>query len=75
MAVVVPAVEVANHMHGFRVRRPHGKARPLNPVHGVQMRAQLVVGAEKRAFAEMVDIRGGQFAHVAFTFGESRTLL
>src|SRR5665213_1696862 len=75
MAVMAPAVEIADHVHAFRIRCPHGKARTLNPVHGVQMRAQLVVGAETRAFAEMVNIRAGQFAHEVASSIDSSSIL
>ncbi len=63
MAVVVPAVEVADHRDPGRVRRPDREERAVRFVDAHEVRAQLLVEPEMVPFLEEVDIMLRQQAH------------
>ena len=62
----VPAVEVADHADAIGVGRPHARnATPVVVPTVDAVRAELLEGAEVRAFAEQMQIEVGEDAAVA----------
>src|SRR5687768_15669054 len=60
MRAAVPAIEVPDHAHPLRVRRPHGEMNASHPGNRKTMRAQLLPCAVMRAFAEKVEVEVGE---------------
>src|SRR5262245_59823918 len=53
-----PAVELADHGHGARVRRPHREAHAGDTVDFRDMRTELLPEAQVRAFGEPTQVLG-----------------
>ena len=56
VALAVPAVEVADHPHPERIRRPDGEVRPVDALRRQRMRSELLVEPEVTALVEQVQI-------------------
>ncbi len=57
VAAAVPVVELSDHRHTTGVRRPDGKTRPGDAVHGVGMGSQRLVGPQMSPFSEQPGIK------------------
>ena len=57
VAAAVPVVELPDHRHPAGVRRPDGKARPGDAIHGVGMGSQRLVGPQMGSFGEQPDVQ------------------
>src|SRR5207249_1992799 len=60
MVVLVPAVEIAHHVHLPGAGRPDGKRGSLHAVFGERMSAQLAVQPDMATFVEQVKILIGK---------------
>ena len=56
MAAAIPVVEIANHRHPARIRRPDGKMHAVRPFMPDRMGAHLVKQAQMRAFGDEIVI-------------------
>jgi hypothetical protein len=52
----VPVVEVADHRHAARIRRPDREGHALDAVHLAQVRAQALPGPQVRALGQQPDV-------------------
>ena len=72
VAASIPEVEIAQHAHAGRARRPHGKAGAAHAVHHPLISAQNFVGPPVRPFGEQPDIGFAQHGAEAVGVFEQR---
>src|SRR5262245_33723370 len=58
MAVLVPAVKIAHHIHGRRIGSPDGKIRALCLTKAQRMRPELFIEARVCTLIEIMEVGG-----------------
>jgi hypothetical protein len=74
VAAPIPLVEIAHHRNAARVRRPHREGDTAHAIHLSQMGAELLEGAQMRAFGEQPDIGFAQDGRKSIGIFEQRAV-